>query len=87
MELVDGDGLDVLEQAVDELRHSIRFHPGLLHDQLLVVLDFVVDERRCQEAGFERDDGLPRFRIGDECGDDDVGVDDLPGQVEGPTTA
>ncbi|MDY6817820.1 MAG: hypothetical protein SVG88_04085 [Halobacteriales archaeon] len=32
-------------------------------------------ERECQEIWFKHDDTFPRFRISDECGDDDVGVD------------
>jgi hypothetical protein len=76
IDLVGRNDLDVLEQEVDELCHSIRFHPGLLHDQLLAVLDFVVDEPGRQEVGSERNDELAGLRIGDECGDDDVCVDD-----------
>ena len=34
------------------------------------------DEHGCEEIRFECNDELPRFRISDECRDDDVGVND-----------
>jgi len=39
------DDLGVLEQEIDELCYSIRFHPRLLHDQVVVVFDFVVPDK------------------------------------------
>ena len=77
IEILGRDDFDVLEQQVNELCHLVRIHPGLLYDQVFVVLDFVVDEPGCQDVGFECDDEFPRFRIGDECGDDDIGVVDI----------
>lgn len=50
------------------------FHPGLFHDQVFVILDFVVDKHRYQKVRFECDDEFSRFRISDQCGDNDVGA-------------
>jgi len=35
-----------------------------------------VDELGCQKVGFERDNEFTSFRVNDERGDDDVGIDD-----------
>lgn len=39
VEIVCGNDLDVLKQEFDELLHSLRCHPGLLDDEVFVVVD------------------------------------------------
>jgi hypothetical protein len=76
VKLVNRHGFDILEQQFDELLNSVRVHSRLLRDEGLVVLDFVVDYFGCQEVRFERNDEFARFRISDECRDEDVRIDD-----------